>query len=70
MFTPGEGAFEDAPGVIQEIHTYLKASLKEAEQAGGMVLQWMQDVKTMSLDKFQADVLATRAQYERSDTTL
>ena len=27
----------------------------------------MQDVNTMSLDRFQADILATKAQYERSD---
>ena len=30
----------------------------------------MHDVNTMSLDKFQADVLATRAQYERLDAIL
>ena len=30
----------------------------------------MQDVNTMSLDNFQADILATRAQYERSDAIL
>ena len=35
-----------------------------------MMLQLMQDVNTMSLDKFQADILATRAQYERSDAIL
>ena len=34
------------------------------------MLQLMQDVNTMSLDKFQADILATRAQYERSDAVL
>ena len=31
------------------------------------MLQFMQDGNTMSLDKFQADILATRAQYGRSD---
>ena len=31
------------------------------------MLQLMLDVNTMSLDKFQADILATGAQYERSD---
>ena len=31
------------------------------------MLQLMQDVIKMSLDKFQADVLATKSQYERSD---
>ena len=35
-----------------------------------MMLKLMQDVNTMSLDKFQADVLVTRAQYERSDAIL
>ena len=34
------------------------------------MLQLMQDVNTMSLDKFQDDILATRAQYERSDAVL
>ena len=34
------------------------------------MLQLMQDVNTMSLDGFQADILATRAQYERSDAIL
>ena len=34
------------------------------------MLQLMQDVSTMSLDKFQADILATRAQYEQSDDIL
>ena len=34
------------------------------------MLKLMQDVNTMSLDNFQADVLATRAQYERSDAIL
>ena len=34
------------------------------------MLQRMQDVNTMSLDKFQAVVLATKAQYESSDAIL
>ena len=49
---------------------YLKNLFDAPELAGGMMLKLMQDVNTMSLDKFQADVLATRAQYERSDATL
>ena len=65
-----EDAFEHAPSVIKEIHAYLKNLLNERELAGGMMLQLMQDVNTMSLDKFQADILATRAQYERSDAIL
>ena len=35
-----------------------------------LMLQLKQDVNTMSLDKFQADILATRAQYEQSDAFL
>ena len=34
------------------------------------MLQLRQDVNTMSLDKFQADILATESQYERSDSIL
>ena len=34
------------------------------------MLQLRQDVNTMSLDKFQADILATRAHYEQSDAIL
>ena len=66
----GEDAFENAPAVIKEIHVYLKNLFDARELAGGMMLKLMQDVNTMSLDKFQADVLATRAQYERSDAIL
>ena len=70
LCTLGEDAFEHAPAVIKEIHVYLKNLLDTRELAGGMMLKLMQDVNTMSLDKFQADVLATRAQYERSDAIL
>ena len=65
--TLGEDAFEHAPAVIKEIHAYLKNLFNERELAGGMMLQLMQDVNTMSLDHRQADILATRAQYEQSD---
>ena len=65
-----EDAFEHAPAVIKEIHTYLKNLFNERELAGGMMLQLMQDVNTMSLDRFQANILATRAKYERSDAIL
>ena len=68
--TLGEDAFEHATVVIKEVHTYLKNLFNEKELAGGMMLQLMQDGNTMSLDKFQADILATRAQYERSDAIL
>ena len=60
----GEDAFEHAPAIIKEIHAYLKNLLNARELAGGKMLKLMQDVNTMSLDKFQADVLATKAQYE------
>ena len=66
----GEDEFEHAPAVMKEIHVYLKNLFDARELAGGMMLKLMQDVSTMSLDKFQADVLATRAQYERSDAIL
>ena len=68
--TLGEDALENALAVIKEIHAYLKNLLNERELVGGMMLQLMQDVNTMSKDKFQADILATRAQYERSDAIL
>ena len=70
LCTLGEDAFKHAPTRINEIHAVLKNLLNERELAGGMILQLMQDVNTMSLDKFQADILATRAQLERSDTNL
>ena len=66
----GEDAFEHSPAVIKEIQEYLKNLLNELELAGGKMLQLIQDVNMMSLDRFQADVLATRAQYGRSDVTL
>ena len=70
MCTLVEDAFEDAPAVIKEIHAYLRNLFNERELAGGMMLQLMQDLNTMSLDRFQTDILATRAQYERSDAIL
>ena len=47
-----------------------KDLLNEKELAGGLMLQLMRDVNTMSLDRFQADVLAKKEQYERSDAIL
>ena len=70
LCTLGEDAFEHAPAVIKEIHAYLKNLFNGRELAGGMMLQLMQDVNTMSLDKMQADILASRAQNERSDAIL
>ena len=70
MCALGEYAFEHAPAVIKQIHGNLKNLFNERELAGGMMLQLMQDVNTMSLDRFQADILATKAQYERSDAIL
>ena len=70
LCTLGEDAFEHAPAIIKEIHVYLKNLFDARELAGGKMLKLMQDVNTMSLDKFQADVLATKAQYEQSDAIL
>ena len=67
LCTLGEDAFEHAPAVIKEIHAYLKNLFNERELAGRMILQLMQDVNTMYLDKFQTNILARRAQYERSN---
>ena len=70
LCTLGEDGFEHAPAVIKGIHAYLKNLLDDRELARGMMLQLMQDVNTMPLDKFQADILDTKAQYERSDAIL
>ena len=40
------------------------------EDAGATKLRLMQEINTMCLDGFQADVLATRAKYEKSDAIL
>ena len=55
LCTLGEDAFEHAPAVIKEIHAYLKNLFDTRELAGGVMLKLLQDVNTMSLDKFQAD---------------
>ena len=70
LCTLREDAFEHAPAVIKEIHAYLKNLFNERELAGGMMLQLMQDVNTVSLENFQTDILATRAQYARSDAIM
>ena len=70
LCTVGDDTFAHAPAVIKEVQAYLKNLFNERELAGGMMLQLMQDANMMSLDKFQADILATRAQYEQSDAIL
>ena len=70
LITESEDAFEHDPALIKEIHGYLKNLFNKRELAGGTMLQLMQDVNTMCLDRFQADILATKAQYERSDAIL
>ena len=40
------------------------------EEAGTTILQLMQEINTMSLYRFQVDVLSTRAKYERSDAII
>ena len=62
----GEDAFEHAPAVIKEIHGFLKNLFNERELARVIMLQLMQDVNMMSLDRLQVHILATKAQYERS----
>ena len=52
LCTLGEDAFEHAPAIIKEIHVYLKNLFDARELAGGKMLKLMQDVNTMSLDKF------------------
>ena len=70
MCALGQDAFDSARAVVREIHQYLKKILDANEQAGATMLQLMQQINTMSLDWFQADVLATKAEYERSDAIL
>ena len=53
-----------------DYENYLKNLLNERELAGCMMLKLKQDVNTMSLDKFEAGVLATKAQIERFDAIL
>ena len=48
----GPDAFDGAPGVVREIHQYLKKKLDAKEQAGATMLQRMQEINTMSLDRF------------------
>ena len=66
----GQDAFDNAPSVVREIHQNLQRILDVREQARATILQMMQEIKTMSLDRFQADVLAMRPEYERSGATL
>ena len=68
--TLGEDAFEHAPAVIKKKHTYLRNLFNEKELAGGMMLQLMQDVNTISLFIFQSVILTTKTQYERSAAIL
>ena len=48
----GPDAFDGAPAVVREIHQYLKKKLDAKEQAGATMLQLMQEINTMSLDRF------------------
>ena len=70
LCTLGQDAFDYAPAVVKEIHQYLKKILGAKDQAEATMLQLMQQINTMSLDRFQADVLATKAEYERFDAIL
>ena len=62
--------FDGAPAVVRKIHQNLNQILDAREQADTTMLQLTQERKTMSVDRFQADVRATRAVYERSDAML
>ena len=53
MCTLGKDAFEHAPAVIKGKHAYLRNSLNETELDECMMLQLMQDVNTISLDRLQ-----------------
>ena len=53
VFALGEDTFEKAQAVIKKTHVYLRNLLNEMKLAGSMMLQMMQDVITMTLDKFQ-----------------
>ena len=66
----GQEAFDYASAVVKDIHQYLKKTLDSKEQEGATMLQLMQRINTMFLDRFLADVLATKAEYERSDAIL
>ena len=60
-----QDAFDHAPSVVREIHQYLRRILELREQAEATMLGFMKEINTMSLVRFQADLLATRAEYER-----
>ena len=60
-----QDAFDHAPSVVREIHQYLRRILELREQAEATMLGFMKKINTMSLVRFQADLLATRAEYER-----
>ena len=66
----GQDAFGYAPAVVREIHQYLKKIMDVKEQKGATMLQLMQQINTMSSDRFQADVLATKTEYKKSDAFL
>ena len=66
----GEDALDGAPAIVREIHQYLQKVLDGKKQAEATMLQLMQQINTMSLYRFQADVLATKAENGRSDAIL
>ena len=66
MHTLGFDTIEHAPAVMKDFRQGLKAKSDVRET----IRQLIQDINPMSLDQFQADVLAKRIEYERSDTIL
>ena len=65
-----QDASDHAPAVVREIHQYLRRILDVREQAEATMLGFMQEMNTMSSDQLQADVLAIRAEHERSHAIL
>ena len=68
--SPKHAFDDDAAAMVRESHQYLKRILDVREEACSTMLQLMREINKMSLGKFQADVLATRAEYKRSDAIL
>ena len=66
----GQDAFDHALAVVREFQRTLRRTLDVREQTEATMLGFMQEIDTMSLNRFQADVLATRADYQRSHAIL
>ena len=58
----GQDAFDHAPEVVRDIHQILRRILEVTAQAEATILGFIQEINTIALGLFQADVLATRDQ--------